>query len=321
MRHIRTAGSSRRAGRRGLAAVLMLLLVATGCTAGGTDPSPLPRRPAESTSPEPSESASPRTFPTDRTSGPRADPQQRTGPLKTDRDGQTIENVTIEGRLTISHDDVTVRDVRVRGTGTYMIYVDKTSAGSCPRDVRLEFVEIDGSQAPADSIPFYSPECGFTLDHALIHDVGRGIRIANDALIENSYIMLTRTWEGAHRSGVSTHGGRNIVLHNNVIICENVGCSAAITMYGDAAPIDGVLVEHNLIASTGSYCAYGGSLDSKSFPRGSDVHFIDNEFSTRYFPTCGRYGPVAGFEAGDRGNVWRGNIWHESGEQIPESSL
>ncbi|MPV48512.1 hypothetical protein GCG21_00495 [Pseudactinotalea sp. HY160] len=316
----RRHGPSRGRGARGVVALVALAATLAACTSStddGASPSPAGE---SSSAPEPGAEASTSgtAVPSVSTTGPRSDPARSTGPVATDRAGQTIEGTTITGRLTISHDDVTVRDVTVRGTGTYMIYVQEKSGGGCPENVRLEYVEVDGSGAPADSIPIYSPECGFTLDHGLVHHVGRGIRIANDVVVENSYIFLTRTWEGAHRSGVSTHGGEHIVLRNNVIICENVGCSAAITMYGDHAPVDGVLVEHNVIASTGSYCAYGGSVESKSFPDGADVRFIDNRFSTRYFPTCGRYGPVAGFAAGSRGNEWRGNVWQETGEPIRE---
>ena len=84
-------------------------------------------------------------------------------------------------------------------------------------------------------------------------------------------------------------------------------------MYGDFNTIDGYRIEHNLLASTGSYCAYGGSVTSKPYPEGSNIRFIDNHFSTEFFSTCGRYGPVSSFDNNVRGNVFTGNVWHESG--------
>ena len=87
-------------------------------------------------------------------------------------------------------------------------------------------------------------------------------------------------------------------------------------MYGDFAPVDGLLVQGNLLATTGSYCAYGGSLPSKPYPDGSNIRFIDNHFSTRYNDTCGRYGPIAHFDEGARGNEWTGNVWHETGAPL-----
>ena len=48
-----------------------------------------------------------------------------------------------------------------------------------------------------------------------------------------------------------------------------------------------------------------------------NVRFIDNHFSTRYFPDCGRAGPITSFDKAGEGNIWEGNIWHETGKTIP----
>src|SRR5699024_2061106 len=279
---------------RAVTGLVLLLVLTSGCTSDTLHKSLVEstQEPQEDVATQPPDEGE---FPAMETTGPRAEPTESTGPTETTQAGEIIERTTINGRLTIKHDDVTVEDVVVRGTGTYMIYIIRKDNGECPRNVRLEYIEVDGSRAPADSIPIYSPECGFTIDHGLLHNLGRGIRIANDVRIENTYIHLARTWEGAHRSGISTHGGKDVVVKDSAIFCENVGCSAAITMYGDHAPVQQVLVQHNLIATTGSYCVYGGSVDSKQYPHGANIKFIDNHFSTRYFPTCGRYGPITGF--------------------------
>lgn len=204
---------------RAAAGLVLLLVLTTGCASGTLHKSMVEssQEPQASAVTEPADEGE---FPTAETTGPRAEPTKTTGPTETTRAGETIERTTINGRLTIKHDDVTVKDVVVRGTGTYMIYIIRKDNGECPRNVRLEYIEVEGSQAPADSIPIYSPECGFTIDHGLLHHLGRAIRVVNDVTIENTYIYLNRTWEGAHRSGVSTHGGKNIVVKNNVIICE-----------------------------------------------------------------------------------------------------
>lgn len=311
--------SWRRNLHRATTGLVLLLVLTTGCSSETLHKSMTQssQEPQASATTEPVDEGE---FPTVETTGPRAEPTKSTGPTQTARAGETIERATINGRLTIKHDDVTVRDVIVRGTGTYMIYIIRKDNGECPRHVRLEYVEVDGSQAPADSIPIYSPECGFTIDHGLLHNLGRAIRVVNDVTIENTYIYLNRTWEGAHRSGVSTHGGKNIVVKNNVILCEKGGCTAAITMYGDHAPVDGYLLEHNVIATTGSYCIYGGNLDGSNYPEGRDIKIVDNHFSTRYFPECGKYGPVTGFDAGVRGNEWHGNVWQESGKPVSEGA-
>lgn len=230
--------------------------------------------------------------------------------------GETIERVTVNGRLTISHDNVTVSDVTINGTGTYMLYITTKADGTCPTGVRVEYTEIDGSNAAENDIPIYM-DCGGVFDHGYVHDVGRTSRLTDNGTVSNSYVFSNRTGgSGAHRGAVGTNGGSNNQIINNVLMCEGVGCSAAIPMYGDFAPVDGMLVQHNLLATTGGYCAYGGSVSSKEFGQGSNVRFIDNHFSTRFFDTCGKYGTVTSFDPGVRGNVWSGNVWHETGKPV-----
>ena len=255
-------------------------------------------------------------FPTIASTGSRVpvSSMTRSGGITSSYDGQVIENRDITGNVRILHDNVTVRDSRISFTSTYGLYVGKKSNGSCPTGTLYEYVEVDGRLAAENDIPVYSPGCGWTLDHAYVHQVGRTSRMTNDATVSNSYIHSSRTGDsGAHRGAVGTSGGRNNRIINNVLLCEGTGCSAAIPMYGDFAPVDGMLVQHNLMATTGSYCAYGGSVSSKPYPNGSNVKFIDNHFSTRFMPKCGRYGPLSSFDNGVRGNERRGNVWHETG--------
>ena len=255
-------------------------------------------------------------WPSPSSTGPRASSTRTTGSLSSSKNGEVISRVTVNGNLTIRHDNVTVSDVVVNGTNTYMINVKRKANGSCPSNVRIEYTEVNGAHAAENDIPLYSP-CGYIFDHGYVHNVGRTSRLVQNTTVSNSYIFSNRTGSsGAHRGAVGTNGGSNNQIINNVLMCEGVGCSAAIPMYGDFAPVNGLLVQHNLLATTGSYCAYGGSVPSKPYPLGSNIRFIDNHFSTRYFSTCGRYGTVTGFDNGVRGNVWSGNVWQETGRAV-----
>lgn len=257
-------------------------------------------------------------FPSPATTGFRVPESslQESSTITSSFDGQVIEAMDVTGSIQIDHDNVTVRDSRLHYTGTYGLHVRKRSDGSCPVGTLFEYVEVDGSRAADDRTPVYGEGCEWTLDHAYVHDTGRSVKVVHDNVVSNSYIHTSRTGSDSHRGAVGNNGGSNNAVINNVLICEGRGCSAAIPMYGDFAPVDGMLVQGNLIATTGSYCAYGGSIDSKKFPNGSGVKFIDNRFSTQFFPTCGRYGVISGFDDGIRGNEFRGNVWHESGEPI-----
>src|SRR5699024_9234726 len=123
-----------------------------------TEPTPEPEETAEpEPTPEPEETAEPEPtpepeetdpvemdgdWPTPETTGPRYTPESSTGSLTSTSDGQVIERTTVNGRLTVRHDNVVVRDVLVNGTGTYMIQVLPTADGSCPTNVRFEYVEV-----------------------------------------------------------------------------------------------------------------------------------------------------------------------------------
>lgn len=280
------------------------------------DPEPTPE-PEPTPDPEPTTPVADDEWPTPETTGPRYPSQTTTGSLSSSEAGQVIERTTVNGRLTVRHDNVTVRDVLVNGTGTYMIHVVAKADGTCPVNVKFEYVEIDGANAAENHIPLYAPKCGYTFDHGYIHNVGRSSRIVNDTTITNSYVYSSRTGDsGAHRGGIGINGGSNNALINNVVKCSGAGCSGALPMYGDFAPVENYLIQHNLLATTGSYCAYGGSLKSKPYPHGSNIRFIDNHFSTEFYDTCGRYGPIAGFDNNVRGNEFTGNVWHETGQPL-----
>lgn len=257
-------------------------------------------------------------WPSPSSTGPRIVSTRVTGSMSSSAAGEVISAVTVNGRLTVRHDDVTVRDVTVNGTGSYMIQVVEKDDGTCPTNVRFEYVEVNGAAAAESDVPLYSPSCGYVFDHGYVHNVGRTSRLVKNTTISNSYVFSNRTGtSGAHRGAVGTNGGSNNQVLDNVLLCAGTGCSAAIPMYGDFAPVDGLLVRRNLLATTGGYCAYGGSLDSKPYPEGSDIRFIGNHFSTRLSERCGQYGPITGFENDVRGNQWSGNVWHESGRAIP----
>lgn len=257
-------------------------------------------------------------FPTPETTGPRTTALTPvSGGLTSSYDGQVIENMEVTGRVTILHDNVTVRDTKINGTGTYMITTDQKANGECPVNAVFEYIEIDGTLAAENDIPIYSSCGNMSVDHAYIHEVGRTSRLTRNMSVTNSYIFSSRTGgSGAHRGAVGTNGGSNFIVRNNVLRCAGTGCSAAIPNYGDFSPVENFLIEHNLISTTGGYCVYGGSLDAKPYPDASDVRFINNHFSTEFYPTCGQFGVVTGFENGVRGNVWSGNVWHESGQPI-----
>lgn len=254
-------------------------------------------------------------FPTPATTGAREATTSTVSSLTTSSDGQVIENTQINGMLTINHHNVTVSDCVARG-----IVVEANGGGPVPTGVLIEYTEVDMTAVAADAYNAIRlrPSSEVTLDHCYIHEVGRGVAIGTDATITNCYIHANRTWSGAHRQAIICSGpGSGFVISDNTLYSSGAGNSSAISLYGDNGVIDGALIEHNLISTSGGYGIYGGSEAQKPYPEGSNVHIIDNHFSTLYGENGGVFGCITGHPNGVRGNLRSGNVWYETGDPIP----
>ena len=86
--------------------------------------------------------------------------------MTTTYNGQVIERVRINGSLDIKHNNVTVRDVVILGTGNYTLDIGQDTS-SCPSGLTVEYVEIDMINAPDDASMPVRQRCpgGHTFDH------------------------------------------------------------------------------------------------------------------------------------------------------------
>ena len=72
------------------------------------------------------------------------------------------------------------------------------------------------------------------------------------------------------------------------------------------------ILDRNLFkASTGGYCAYGGSTMGKPFPNAYNIVFRDNVFERGPGGKCGAFGSITSFNAGASGNQWTNNTWDD----------
>lgn len=162
-----------------------------------------------------------------------------------------------------------------------------------------------------------------------VHVTGgnRSMNCDANCLIQDSYVhgQFRDVTGKAHESGIRM--SENTVLRHNTILCDapdvppDAGCSADLTGYGDFAVVQNNLLEHNLFkASTGGYCAYGGSTTGKAFSNGvNHIRFVDNVFERGKHGKCGVWGPITSFDSAAPGNVWRGNVW-DDGTAVPPAN-
>lgn len=223
-------------------------------------------------------------------------------PTEVTESGVTLDGCRFVGGLKISAADVTITRSRIEGLVQ-------------PRDslqnLTLVDVEIDGTgrvDPASQDGQLAIGSSDYTCIRCHIHGTGRGANLTHNVRIEDSYLHGFPYMNGKHMTAIGSNGGANHVIRHNNLECDVSGCSAALSFYGDFAQVEDVLVENNLLNTTGSYCTYAGSVESKEYPVGTNIRYLNNRFGKKFMPDCGRYGPVSSWSSGN-GNVWEGNAW------------
>lgn len=224
-----------------------------------------------------------------------------------------LDKCRFSSGLTIQAKNVTITRSLVQGRVGATYLTDWSLGG-----LKLVDVEIDGGGGvdPNGEAAIGSNDYSCVRCH--IHGTGRGANMERNVTIRDSYLHGWVYTEGAHQTAIGSNGGGNFTVVHNNLECQSEGCSAALSLYGDFAPINGALIENNLFNTDGGYCTYGGSTTAKPFPIGKNIRYVNNVFGKKFGPKCGYYGPVATFEMHE-GNQWVGNRWADGGNVKPQA--
>jgi hypothetical protein len=229
--------------------------------------------------------------------------------------GAVVDGLDIDGCLVIRANNVTVQNTRVRQNG--VCWGGAIDVGYDNRGIVVRDVEIDGKQQ--NSRGQLIGNSGYTCIRCNLHDGGHGFHMNNDVTIIDSYVHDLYNSETAHNDGAISNGGAHMVLRHNNIACElhnnplpGGGCTGALVLLGDFAPIQDVLAENNLF-NGGAFALYAGSLPEKPYAHADNVRILDNKFGRTLFPKSGLFGPVTGYEAAAPGNQFSGNTWADTG--------
>ncbi|GAA2813249.1 hypothetical protein [Streptomyces showdoensis] len=303
----------------------------TASPSGSGSPGPVPSS-SLSRSPGPRDAkpparrgcASPRAcgYPDASTTGPRMATltPQSTGNASIRTDGTVIRGWDITGSLDIYANDVTVIDSRITSTNWWGINLRPGFKG-----LRILHTEINavpgkgpnngGSDYAVSNMSTSSVEVG----HCDISGFGDALSMGQGNLHDNyvhgivPYKNLDGVWQ--HTNAVISNGGgqgKLIIRHNTLINATPVdqGASAAVGLFADAAPVTHTVVDDNWLAG-GAYALYAGGKDS------SGIEVTDNVFSPEIYPSGGRYGAVAYWNAAGQGNIWRGNRMADGTPVVP----
>ncbi|MCY1032497.1 DUF4082 domain-containing protein [Corallococcus sp. BB11-1] len=239
-----------------------------------------------------------------------------TGPCTLTVANTVIDSKTVNCDLTIRAAGVVIRNSKINGS----VATDENSTG-------FSFTLTDSHVDAGDRIVTGVGAVNFTAVRVHVEGGNRSMHCWHDCEIRDSYVhgQMTDETGTAHESGIRM--GRNVTLRHNTIVCDapdvppDAGCSAALTGYGDFAPVENNLVENNYFpGTTGGFCAYGGSSQGKPYSGATNnIRFIGNVFGRGASGRCGYYGAITSFDTSEPGNVWSNNTW-EDGTVLPPSN-
>lgn len=174
--------------------------------------------------------------------GTRLTPME--GTVVLDTPGEIWEGIDLTGTISVTADDVTIRNCRIHSTSFFAI----SNEGS---NLLVEHCEIFGD------LDSYTGVAGsnMTLRRNDIHGFENPVVASSNVIVEECYIHDLSYAPGAHPDGVEWGGSGNdsIVRRNRIMIGGDTGC-VNVTPYGGGTANDNV-IEDNLF-SGGTYSLY-----------------------------------------------------------------
>lgn len=236
------------------------------------------------------------------------------GPCTITADDTVIDAKTVHCDLSIQAANVTITRSRILGSVA-------TSEESTGFSFSISDSEIDVGEQAGTGLGAVN----YTATRVHITGGNRSVLCWHDCTVTDSYVHgQFRDDSGvAHESGMRMSS--NTTYRHNTIVCDapdvppDAGCSADLTGYGDFGVVENNTIDKNLFgASTGGFCAYGGSSQGKPYSDGTHhIVFTDNVFqrgsvlSDHGEYVCGHYGAITSFDVDAPGNVWTNNTFDD----------
>ena len=187
------------------------------------------------------------------------------GSMRIETPGALIENLDIDGEVTVLANDVTIRNVRIRSGGYYPIrYFDNDNTG-----LLVEDSEIEGT---SDDVTAALSFANYTARRLNIHGGADGFKADENVLIEDCWIHDLRNGPEQHNDGVQSTGGKGVTLRHDSIS----GASNACVQTGDeGAATQDLTVECNYLSGGG----YTLNIRGSGVTRPINTKVINNVFS------------------------------------------
>lgn len=219
----------------------------------------------------------------------------KSGSIKVETDGAVVEDLDIEGAITVLANDVTIRRVRIRSGDYYPIrYFDNDNRGLVVEDSEIEGTSDDVTSAIAFA--------NYTARRLNVHGGADGFKADANVLIEDCWIHDLRNGPGQHNDGVQSTGGKGVTIRHNVI----EGASNATVQTGDeGGATEDLTVQCNWLDGGG----YALNIRGTGATVPKNTRILDNRFGR-----TSAYGP---WTIDDPSPVVTGNVYDDDGSAIP----
>ena len=180
--------------------------------------------------------------------------------------------------------------------------VDSASA-----NLLVEDTELDGNRQCTGGGCYGIGWSGYTARRVYVHDTTEGFNVADNVVVEDSYLAHPYMNGIAHPDGFQSTGGSNATINHNHI---SWGDNSAVILKADQGSIANMTVSNNLMDGTGHYLFY--DLPNTSTPYGTptNISFVGNVIGRGY-----QYG-VADYAGSP---FFKGNTWLDNGHLITPS--
>jgi hypothetical protein len=178
------------------------------------------------------------------------------GPMTITTPGAVIENVIIDGTITVAADNVTFKNCVIRNFDNWGILSDNAD------NTRVEYCDIDGSGSTRTSGLGIGGGTNSAIIGCDISGMVIGIQLAGRAVVRDNYIHdladTSSNPDARHFDGITVFGGQNgsVIEHNTISMPTGSGGTAAVFIKTEFGSIDNIQVRNNLMTGDPSYTVY-----------------------------------------------------------------
>ena len=216
-------------------------------------------------------------------------------------DGAVIENLDIDGCITVRANNVTIRNTRINCSSFYAIRIHSGFQGLLVEDVEMFGMKSAGILGS-----------NFIVRRANVHDAGAdAFKPGSNVLIEASWMHRLGTIANSHSDAVQMVSGGDLVFRGNFVDMPNISGftnSQCLIIQTNNGPIDDILIENNWL-NGGGWCV---QINDKGRGHGSpqNVRILNNRFG----PDC-QFGTIR-VSGSDSDTTISGNIFELTGREI-----